>query len=175
MSPPVWHEERVRDLGSEQRALDHRGNPVALHSRLPIWVDDNDLGPRLFRECRVLDRHRLVVRQVGARKHDQVGADPVGVRAGGGGHADCGHQPGCAGRMADPRAGIDVVGAQKARNLLVRVVRLVGDAAEVTYQPRRLGSVWRRLSAISRVASSQETTRKLFSPLTADHGGRESA
>ena len=77
----------------------------------------------------ILRRDRLIVRQIGADKNDKIGADPVGVRAGGCGTADGRVQTGGARRMADAGAGIDMIGTDEASDLLVRVICLVGKPA----------------------------------------------
>ena len=129
----------VGDLGAEQGALGDRGNPVAVQPRLLIGIDDEDLGSGFFGVVQILGGHRLIVGQVGADQNDQVGADPVRVGAGGGGTADGGAEAGGAGRVADAGAGIDMIGAEEARDFLVGVVGFVGEAARGHIPGQALG------------------------------------
>ncbi len=139
VAPGVNLEVIVGDLGAEQRALGDRGNPVAVQPRLLIGINDEDLGSGLFGVVQILGSHRLIVGQVGADQHHQVSADPVGVGAGGGGTAHGGTEAGGAGRVADAGAGIDMIGAEEARDLLVRIIGFVGKAARGHIPGQALG------------------------------------
>ncbi len=77
----------------------------------------------------VLGRDRLIVGRVGADEDEQIGADPVGVGAGGGRNAEGCLERNGAGRVADAGGVIDVVGAHRPDRFLGGVVGLVGDAA----------------------------------------------
>lgn len=79
-------EEAVGDPRAEEGAFQVRGDEVALHPGLPVGVHHRHLGPRLFGVVEVLHHHRLVVGHVGAQEDHEVGADEVGVAAGGGRH-----------------------------------------------------------------------------------------
>jgi len=61
----------------------------------------------------VLGCNRLIVRQVRPNEDDQIGTDPVGVRAGGPGTANCRIQSRGTRRMTDASAGIDMIGADE--------------------------------------------------------------
>ena len=125
----VDEEEAIGDLGAEHRALDVGRHPVPLHARLAVGVDDCDLRARLLCVVQVLHRHRLVGGHVRADEDDEVAADPVRVRAGGGGDAERLLQRHRAGRVADAGGVVDGVGAQGAYGLLRGEVVLVGHAA----------------------------------------------
>ena len=129
----------VGDLGAEQRALGDRGNPVAVQARLLIGIDDEDLGSGLFGVVQILGGYRLVVGQVGADQNHQVSADPVRVGTGGGGTAYGSAKSGGAGCMADTGAGIDMIGAEEARDFLVGIVGLVGEPARGHVPGQALG------------------------------------
>ncbi len=142
-SPPVWTpEELIGHPRAEQRALDVRRHPVALEPGLPERVDHRDLGAALLAcQVQVLHEHRLVVGDVGAEQHDEVGVEDVRVASVvAATPIACFSAPRRRG-VADARGVVDVVRAQEARRLLGRVVDLVGDAArgQVEGQPLRVG------------------------------------
>ena len=122
-------EELVGKARAKQRALRDRRHPVTLQPGLEIGVDDEDFRARLLRIVEVFCGHGLVVGDVAADKDEQVAANPIRIGAGGGGAAHCLVQGHGAGRVAETRAGVHVVGAEEARHLLVRVVGLVGQPA----------------------------------------------
>ena len=111
-------EEVVHERRAQQRRLRHRRHPVAIERRLAERVDDDDARPLLLGEVQVLRGHRLVVREVGADEHEQIGADHVGERAGRRAPADGRLQARRRRRVAQPRAAVDVGGAGDARQLL---------------------------------------------------------
>src|SRR5581483_10552763 len=104
-------------------------HPVAFQARFSVRVYDEDLGSSFLGVVEIFRRARLIIGAVCADEDDEIGANPIGVGTGGRGAADCSAQPGGAGCMANTCAGIDVVGANEAGNLLMGVVRLVSEAA----------------------------------------------
>ena len=134
----VHAEEPVGDLGTEDRALHIGRHPVPVHARLAVGVDADHLRTGLLGVVQVLHRHRLVVGHVGADEDDQVGTDPVAVRAGGGGHPERALEPERARRVADPGRVVDGVAAERPDRLLRGEVVLVGRAAAGQVHPEAL-------------------------------------
>ncbi len=84
-------------------------------------------------------RDRLVVRDVRADEDDQVGSDPVRVRAGRGGDAERLLEPERRRRVAHAGGVVDRVRADRPRRLLRRVVRLVRHPARGQVEAGPLG------------------------------------
>jgi hypothetical protein len=129
VSTHVHKEEPIRDLSSEDRALDVRRDPVLVHPRLAVVVDDGDLGALFLRVVEVLHRHRLVVGDVRTDEHDQIASDPVRVGTRRRRHSQRLLQPERARRMTDPCRVVDRVGSHRPHALLNGVVVLVGHAS----------------------------------------------
>ena len=131
--------------------------------------------PALLGVVQVLGGDRLIVGNVGADQHDQIGANPVGVGAGGGGAADGGAEAGGAGRVTDAGAGIDVVGADEARDLLVGVVGFVGQPARGHIPGQALGVDFAQLAGDQRGGFVPGDPAEPFVAPVADHGNAETS
>ncbi len=133
--------EIVGEPRAKHCALRHRRNPVPFHPWLKIWVHQKNFRPGLLRVIQIFGRNRLIVGNVRAYKDDQVRPDPIRVRAGRRSAAHGLAQRHGAGRVTNARAGVHVVGANKARHFLMRVISLIGQAArsDVPSQPSRIG------------------------------------
>ncbi len=83
----------------------------------------------MFRIVEIFQRHRLVVRGVGADKDQKIGPDPIPIGASSGGAADRLLERRRARRMANARAGVHVIGAEETGHFLMGVISLVGEAA----------------------------------------------
>ena len=162
----VDREILIDKLRAEQRRFHHRRNPVLLHARFTIGVDRNDLGAGFFRVIHVFRGDWLIIRRVGADENEDVGPDPVAIRAGG--RADAEHllQRDRTWRMADARGVVDVVGSDRADRFLGGVIGFV-RACRGWSGKRRRGPVAVALifAAISSSAASQLTRVKPGSPL----------
>ena len=131
----VDRKERISHLRPEERALDARGNPIVLKSRLTERIDNHDLGPPLSREVEILHEDRLGVGDVGAEQNDKVALDHVAVRTRRRGDADRLPEGSRRRGVAHACRVVDVVRAEETRDLLRRVVRLVGESASCQVEP----------------------------------------
>ena len=169
-------EELVGHLRPEHRALGVARHPVPLEPRLAHRVDDHDLRPALARVEQVLHEDRLTVGDVAAEEDDEVALDDVGVGARGRGDADRALERGRRRRVAHPRRIVDVVGADRTRGLLRRVVDLVRDAARGEVE--RKGIRGRRRPDPRRSGRAPRPTRTRVKPAlagAADHRIRQPA
>ena len=140
-SPPVWTSNQSSATAVPVSALvGDRRNPVPFETRLAVRVDDGDPGAVVLRVMQVLRGHRLVVRHVGSEQHDEIGLQPIRIAARRGAVAEhLFHRDGRGG-MAQARGVVHVIGPHETRELLRRVVRLVGEPSrrQVHRESRRV-------------------------------------
>ncbi len=132
----------IRKFSAEQRAFKNRRNPITLQTRLAVGIDHDDLSAALFCVIHVFRGHRLIVRRVAADENEQIRAEPILIRAGRSRNAEHLFERDRAGRMANARRVIDIVGVKKSCNFLRDIINFIGKAArgEIKCQP-----LWRGL------------------------------
>ena len=131
-------EEVVHDLRAEQRAAHVARHPVALEARLAHRVHHHHPRAPALGLAQVLERDRLVVREVRAEDHDKLAPDHVLERTGGRRDSERVLEARDAGRVAQPRAQVDVVRAHQPGRFLEHVIRLVHDPARGREEPHAL-------------------------------------
>ena len=118
----VHHRVEQRDVGVRLELQVVRRVPREL--RAPR-VGEDQLGPGLRRVLDPRRRHRMIDDRVGADQEDDFRLHHVHDRIGDGTRADAFEQRCDARRVAEPRAMVDVVGAEAGTNELLEEVRLL--------------------------------------------------
>ena len=133
----------VGDVGAEQRAPRRRRHPVALHARLAVGIDQDDLGAARFASCRYFIVTGWSLAGLEPKKTMRSVPTPVAVAAGRGRDAERALHRAGRRRVAEARGVVDVVGAEEARDLLRHVVDLVRDRARGEVEGDARAAWWR--------------------------------